>query len=68
MRSHVPSPTHAARSHLQVVDEPRVVELGLFGVDRFRVDTHLSISLGVHLGPEKDKKKNLTSCGVLLYI
>ena len=47
------SPTHAARSHLEVVDEPRVVELALFSVDRLWVDVHLPISLGVHLCPEK---------------
>lgn len=55
MRSRVPlTPTHAACSHLQVVDEPRVVELRFFSIDRFRVDTHLSISLCVHLNPEED--------------
>lgn len=49
------TPTHTARSHLQVVDEPRVVELCLFSIDGFRVDTHFSISLGVHLNPEDEK-------------
>lgn len=48
-----PSPTHAARSHLQVVNEPLVVELPLFRVHRLRVDGNLSVVLGVHLYPAK---------------
>lgn len=48
------SPTHTACSHLEVIDEPGVVELCLLSVDRFRVDTHFSVSLSVHLHPEKD--------------
>lgn len=46
-------PTHAAGPHLQVVDEPRVVELRLLGVDGLGVDAHLPVSLRVHLHPEK---------------
>lgn len=58
------SPTHTARSHLEVVDEPRIVELGLFGIDGFGVDTHLSISLGVHLSPEKIRCWECVNLGV----
>lgn len=58
------SPTHTARSHLEVVDEPRIVELVLFGIDRFGVDTHLSISLGVHLSTEKIRCWECVNLGV----
>lgn len=47
-----------------MVDEPRIVELGLFGIDRFGVDTHLSISLGVHLSPEEIRCWECVNLGV----
>lgn len=50
---HMHWPTHTARSHLEVVDKPGIVELSLFSVDRFWVDADLSVSLCVYLSPEK---------------
>lgn len=57
-----PSSTHTASSHLEVVDEPGVVELRLLRVDRFWMDTHLAIGLGVHLDPGKEKTFVIESC------
>lgn len=54
-------PTHAAGPHLQVVDEPRVVELRLLCVDGLGVDAHLAIGLRVHLHPEGKKGHGLIS-------
>lgn len=48
-----PCSTHAACSHLQVVNEPLVVKFSLFGVDRLRVDVDPPVGLGVHLNPVK---------------
>ncbi len=41
--------TYTGGLHLQVINEPCVVELSFLCIDRFRVDTHFPISLSVHL-------------------
>lgn len=46
---------YTACFHLQVINEPCVVELLLFSVDRFGVDVHLPVSLGVNLHPEEEE-------------
>lgn len=58
-----PSPTHVARFHLQVVNQPLVVEFPLFGVDRLRVDVNLAVVLGVDNNPVKVSPEKQTFIG-----
>lgn len=38
-----------------MIDKPSIVEFRLFGIDRFWVDTHFSVSLSVHFDTAKDQ-------------